>query len=108
MIKRSLLAAVLAFPTQATSVVSGSALVSSAFLGSAWAQGTNVNVMDYALSHPSDNAQISPPPQLGDSVPRSVTLQRPDDGNSRYGYFYYAGKPVIVDMKTRAVVRVGN
>ena len=103
MIKRFPLAAVMALST-----LTVPALFCPAVVGAAIAQGTNVNVMDYALSHPSDNAQIPSPPRLGDSVPSSVTLQRPDNGNSAYGYFYYAGKPVIVDMKTRAVVRVGS
>ncbi len=108
MIRRFPLAAFMALSTFVAPAVLCSALVGSVLAGTAMAQGTNVHVMDYALAHPSDNAQIAVPPQLGDSVPKSVTLQRPDNGNSAYGYFYYAGKPVIVDMKTRAVVRIGN
>ncbi len=98
MIRRSPIAAMVALLT----------VFAPALVGSAMAQDSNVNVLEYALSHPSDNAQISVPPLLGDSVPSSVTVQQPDNGNSAYGYFYYAGQPVIVDMKTRAVVRIGN
>lgn len=123
MIRRTYLATVMALSTLATpaaigtglvgpalvsSALVGSALVGPALGGPAMAQGAKVNVMDYALAHPSDNAQIAEPPQLGDSVPDSVTLHLPDDGTSAYGYFYYAGQPVIVDMKTRSVVRIGN
>ncbi|MCQ0988843.1 hypothetical protein [Jiella marina] len=66
-----------------------------------------VNVMQYALSHPTDNAQLPSPPALGDSVPRSVQLATAE-GNGRFAYFYYAGAPVIVDLKTRSIVRIGG
>ena len=103
MIRPLQIAAAAALLTLLSPQLSGSALV-----GPVMAQGSKVNVLEYALSHPSDNARIPTPPQLGDSVPNSVTLQRPDNGNSAYGYFYYAGQPVIVDIKTRAVVRIGG
>lgn len=73
----------------------------------AFAQGSDspVNILEYALSHPSDNARIAHPPELGDSVPRSVELKKPE-GASAFAYFYYGGKPVIVDVRTRSVVKV--
>ena len=73
------------------------------------AQGSDekVNVLQYALSHPSDNAQMQRPPALGDSVPASVNLQQAN-GNTSFAYFYYAGQPVIVDLKTRSIVRIGE
>ena len=40
-------------------------------------------------------------------MPGSIALQRVD-GNNSFGYFYYAGQPVIVDLKTRSIVRVGG
>ena len=61
----------------------------------------------YALSHPSDNAQMQRPPALGDSVPASVNLQQAN-GNTSFAYFYYAGQPVIVDLKTRSIARIGE
>lgn len=73
----------------------------------ALAQGDSVNVLQYALSNPTDNAQMPTPPSLGDSVPESVQLRQPDP-NSSLAYFYYNGQPVIVDLKTRSVVRVGQ
>lgn len=70
------------------------------------AQGADrVNIMEYALEHPTDNAPLPSLPELGDSVPKNIVLKRPD-GPSRYSYFYYDGRPVIVDMKTRAIVRI--
>ncbi|NDV86405.1 hypothetical protein GTW51_06800 [Aurantimonas aggregata] len=72
----------------------------------AWAQDS-VNVLQFALSNPTDNAQMATPPSLGDSVPQSVALRQPDP-NSSLAYFYYNGQPVIVDLKTRSVVRVGQ
>ncbi|WP_256802167.1 DUF1236 domain-containing protein [Mangrovibrevibacter kandeliae] len=79
-----------------------------------WAQtpGKNaadgdVRVFDYALSHPVDNARLTFLPSIGESVPKSIDLH-PFEGNSDYAYFYYAGQPVIVHLKTRSVVRVGH
>ncbi|MEF2550702.1 hypothetical protein VQ042_04890 [Aurantimonas sp. A2-1-M11] len=73
------------------------------------AQGNDekVNVLQYALSHPSDNAQMQRAPALGDSVPASVNLQQAN-GNTSFAYFYWAGQPVIVDLKTRSIVRIGG
>lgn len=69
--------------------------------------GDNVNVYQYAIDHPVDDAPLSLPPTLGESVPQTVMLQV-SDGNEAYAYFYYAGQPVIVDLNTRSVVRVGQ
>lgn len=66
-----------------------------------------VNVYQYALRNPVDNAHLNRPPALGESVPTAVALV-PLDGNKNYAYFYYAGQPVIVDLVTRSIVRVGN
>ena len=66
-----------------------------------------VNVLQYALAHPTDNARLSAPPALGDSVPGSVKLEQPK-GSRAFAYFYYSGQPVIVDKKTRSIVRIGG
>ncbi|MEX6505571.1 hypothetical protein [Jiella sp. M17.18] len=66
-----------------------------------------VNVVQYALSHPTDNSHLRSPPQLGDSVPQSVKLVQPE-GSHAFAYFYYAGQPIIVDVKTRSIVRIGG
>ncbi|UIJ71650.1 DUF1236 domain-containing protein [Aurantimonas sp. HBX-1] len=91
-------------------MISRPVLLAVAFLaltaGTAPAQDS-VNVLQFALSNPTDNAQIATPPSLGDSVPQSVALRQPDP-NSSLAYFYYNGQPVIVDLKTRSVVRVGQ
>lgn len=79
-----------------------------AFSSPTLAQDAAVNILQYALSHPSDNARMANPPQLGDSVPGSVQLHRAEGGPSAFAYFYYDGKPVIVDVKTRSVVKVGK
>ncbi|MBP0616309.1 DUF1236 domain-containing protein [Jiella mangrovi] len=78
-----------------------------AMLVPASAANEKVNVLQYALAHPTDNARLPTPPALGDSVPASVKLQRPE-GSSTFAYFYFRGQPVIVDMKTRSVVRIGE
>jgi hypothetical protein len=44
-------------------------------------------------------------PSLGASVPQAVELARVE-GEQDYGYFYFDGRPVLVDMRTRSVVRV--
>tara|TARA_R110002020_G_scaffold78679_1_gene197705 strand:+ start:200 stop:493 length:294 start_codon:yes stop_codon:yes gene_type:complete len=66
-----------------------------------------VNILQYALAHPTDNASLPTRPALGDSVPASVKLQQPK-GSRAFAYFYYAGQPIIVEMKTRSIVRVGG
>ncbi|MEF2073782.1 DUF1236 domain-containing protein [Consotaella aegiceratis] len=65
----------------------------------------NVNVYKYALEHPMQDTDVSFLPILGESVPKQVQLEQPQ-GNETYGYFYYAGQPVIVDLATRSVVRI--
>ncbi|EAU42950.1 hypothetical protein FP2506_08911 [Fulvimarina pelagi HTCC2506] len=65
-----------------------------------------VNVVQFAASNPVANASLQNPPSLGASVPSSVNLQS-IDGASNFGYFYYNGQPVIVDMRTRAIVKIG-
>ena len=65
------------------------------------------DIMSYALSHPVDNTSLPYPPALGDSVPQSVALQRVE-GVPNFGYFYYGGQPILVDLRTRAIVRIGQ
>ncbi|MEN3792026.1 DUF1236 domain-containing protein [Fulvimarina sp. MAC3] len=64
------------------------------------------NVVQYAASNPVENASLQNPPSLGASVPSSVNLQS-IKGHANFGYFYYNGQPVIVDLRTRAIVRIG-
>ncbi|WP_167591695.1 hypothetical protein [Jiella endophytica] len=78
-----------------------------AMLAPALAADERVNVLDYALAHPTDNARLPAPPALGDSVPGSVKLQQPK-GSRTFAYFYYGGQPIIVDLKTRSIVRIGG
>ncbi|NDW04596.1 hypothetical protein [Jiella pacifica] len=66
-----------------------------------------VNILQYALAHPTDNARLPTLPALGDSVPSSVKLEQPK-GSRAFAYFYYAGQPIIVEMKTRSIVRIGG
>ena len=78
-----------------------------AMLAPAVAADEKVNVLQYALAHPTDNARLPSPPALGDSVPGSVKLAQPQ-GSQAFAYFYYGGQPIIVDMKTRSIVRIGG
>lgn len=72
------------------------------------AQGSSGgSVYQYAVDHPVDDSQLSLAPTLGETVPQTIALV-PLDGNSPYAYFYYNGSPVIVDLTTRSVVRVGG
>ena len=68
---------------------------------------TGVNVYQYAIDNPVDDTKLRIPPTLGESVPRAVSLV-PLDGDAGYAYFYYNGHPVIVDLTTRSVVRLGQ
>ncbi len=68
-------------------------------------QRERVNVYQYAVDHPQADAQMSGPPSLGASVPQTVQLAQVE-GEPDYGYFYFDGRPVLVDMRTRSVVRV--
>ncbi|MER0237467.1 DUF1236 domain-containing protein [Fulvimarina sp. MAC8] len=70
---------------------------------SAFSQG---NVVQFAASNPVANASLQNPPSLGASVPSSVNLQK-IEGHSNFGYFYYNGQPIIVDLRTRAIVKIG-
>ncbi|MCP3053921.1 DUF1236 domain-containing protein [Aurantimonas marianensis] len=85
------------------------ALSTFALTMAASAQGADekVIVLQYAADNPSDNAQLPTVPQLGDSVPDTVALQQVP-GNSNLVYFYYDGEPVLVDLKTRSIVRIGQ
>lgn len=68
-----------------------------------------VLIYDYAISHPVEDAQLTFSPTIGASVPRTVEVATIEDREDPYyGYFYYQGQPVIVDLTTRSVVRVGN
>ncbi|WAJ29063.1 hypothetical protein [Antarcticirhabdus aurantiaca] len=78
--------------------------LSAAAAGPAWAADS---IYDYAVSHPVPDAGLGVRPTIGDSVPPNVQLQVPDGGGP-FGYFYYEGQPIIVDMATRAVVRIGQ
>lgn len=64
------------------------------------------NVVQFASSNPVENASLQNPPSLGASVPSTVNLQQVE-GHPNFGYFYYDGQPVIVDLRTRAIVKVG-
>ncbi len=64
-----------------------------------------VNVHQYAVDHPVPDVTLRLAPTLGASVPAQVQLAA-IEGTKDYGYFYYDGRPVIVDMATRSVVRV--
>lgn len=73
----------------------------------ALAQDGDVNVYEYAVDNPVGDSQLSIAPTLGETVPSAISLV-PLDGNATYAYFYYNGQPVIVDLTTRSVVRVGQ
>jgi hypothetical protein len=82
------------------------AIVALAGADAAWAQtGETVNVHQYAVDHPVADVSIPFTPSLGASVPQSVQLATIGE-NPVYGYFYYEGRPIIVEMATRAVVRL--
>ncbi|WP_062014676.1 DUF1236 domain-containing protein [Aureimonas sp. AU4] len=75
--------------------------------GGALAQSEKVNVYQYAIDHPVADAPLRSAPSLGASVPQNVEIIRV--GNDEvYGYFYYDGRPVIVELATRSVVRIDN
>ncbi len=95
-------------PTKITRLTMA-ALVALQFaaLAPAVAADDSVNVLQYALAHPIDTARLPSPPALGDSVPGSVKLEQPQ-GSRGFAYFYYRGEPIIVDMKTRSIVRIGG
>ncbi len=82
-------------------------LALAACAGSALAQDARerVNVYQYAVDHPRDDAKMNGAPSLGASVPQTVELATVE-GDKDYGYFYYDGRPVLVDLRTRSVVRI--
>ncbi|MBC8128902.1 MAG: hypothetical protein H7Y08_01120 [Rhizobiaceae bacterium] len=74
----------------------------------AFAQGSSgVSVYQYAVDNPVGDSSLSLAPTLGETVPQKIELI-PLEGNSTYAYFYYNGSPVIVDLTTRSVVRIGG
>ena len=66
-----------------------------------------VNVYDFAVENPVDDSSLRFAPTLGETVPEVIHLV-PLEGEASYAYFYYNGLPVIVDVTTRSVVRVGQ
>ncbi|MDY8109192.1 DUF1236 domain-containing protein [Fulvimarina sp. 2208YS6-2-32] len=81
------------------------ALLASFGVLPASAQST-VSVVQYASNNPVADAAMPNPPSLGASVPSSVSLQSVE-GAPNFGYFYFDGRPVIVDLRTRAIVKIG-
>ena len=74
---------------------------------SAVAADAPVNVYQFAVDNPVDDSRLPVAPTLGETVPQSISLT-PLQGEATYAYFYYNGHPVIVDITTRSVVRVGQ
>jgi len=72
--------------------------------GGALAQAEKVNVYQYAVDHPVADATLRVSPTLGASVPQGVEIVKAGS-DEVYGYFYYEGRPVIVELATRSVVR---
>ena len=68
---------------------------------------TRVNVFEFAVNNPVDDSRLRMAPTLGETVPKTIDLV-PLDDEASYAYFYYNGRPVIVDLTTRSVVRVGK
>ena len=83
-------------------------LIASCVAPSALAAETErVNVYSYAMDHPIADADLRAIPSLGASVPATVQIVTVS-GETIYGYFYYGGRPIIVEMSTRSVVRVDD
>ncbi|WP_182084226.1 DUF1236 domain-containing protein [Aureimonas sp. ME7] len=98
----------------ATSKHFGTALLAALLLASASgatlaqsAEQERVSVYQYAIDHPQADVQMRSAPSLGASVPQNVELATVS-GDEIYGYFYYDGRPVLVELKTRSVVRIDN
>ena len=68
---------------------------------------SHVSVYDFAVQNPVDDSPLPVAPSLGETVPRNVSLV-PTSDDTGYAYFYYNGRPVIVDLNTRSVVRFGQ
>ena len=87
-----------------------SAIILAALLLGAAASGaaeTRVNVYQYAVDNPVENSKLRIAPTLGASVPAAIELT-PCKDEKTYAYFYYDGRPVIVERSTRSVVRIGQ
>ncbi|WP_102959578.1 DUF1236 domain-containing protein [Mangrovicella endophytica] len=69
--------------------------------------GETVNAYQYAIDHPVEDSHLNYPPALGESVPKTISLNSVTEDGS-FAYFYYAGRPVIVDRTTRSVVKIGK
>ena len=76
-------------------------------LAQAQDNGGSVNVYQYAVDHPVADVATPMSPLLGASVPQGIELATVG-AEPIYGYFYHEGRPVIVDMRTRAIVRIDN
>ncbi len=84
-------------------------LLSSATVAAAQEEQRPVVVFDYAVDHPVADAELRGAPSIGASVPQTVELATvAETADNVYGYFYWQGRPVIVELSTRAVVRIGN
>ena len=83
------------------------AIAAVGILPAAADQRSDVNVYEYAVENPVDDSPLPIPPSLGETVPRTVSLV-PLSEEAGYAYFYYNGRPVIVDVNTRSVVRFGK
>jgi hypothetical protein len=73
----------------------------------AGAQPSRINVYQYAIDNPVENSVLRTAPSLGASVPQNIVLT-PCADEKTYAYFYYDGRPVIVEQQTRSVVRIGQ
>ena len=84
------------------------AVLSVLFSGAAIAQDLqpSVPVYDYAVSHPTEDAPLPIRPSIGASVPAGVEIATSESPDGVYGYFYFQGRPVIVDLETRSIVRI--
>lgn len=68
-----------------------------------------VLIYDYAINHPTEDEAVPGVLAIGASVPQTVTIATVEGRqDAYYGYFYYQGRPVIVDLTTRSVIRIGN
>ncbi|MFD2238821.1 DUF1236 domain-containing protein [Aureimonas populi] len=84
-------------------------LLSGAAAAGAQEDRRPVMIYDYAVNHPTEDAQMASSPSIGASVPATVSLATAEDVEEPvYGYFYYQGRPVIVELSTRSIVRIGN
>ena len=68
--------------------------------------GNEGSVIEYAIAHPRSDQSI-PELILGASVPSRIELFKIDD-NPKFVYFYHDGEPIIIDVPTRSIVRIGQ